>query len=749
LNFLGGILHKNFLKFLTAFLFLAFFAGAYSDYLTPTNTAISIGDNFFTPDGITIYQGDSITWTNNGYNTHTVTFDNASIDSGDLRQNYSFTNTFNSVGTYNYHCRYNSMNGIIVVENRNSNSQTCPQINIQRNDITLNENSQTNYTQKIYNNSGQNFYIDTVNAYSNNSFITVQKNNSDYLVSANSTGNIGLLISTGEVNSNIGGTISINITGHFADGTNCNNNQMNFTINVTVNNTNNTTSQTNCPQISIQRNDITLNENSQTNYTQKIYNNSGQNFYIDTVNAYSNNSFITVQKNYSDYFVSAYSTGNIQLGISTGEVNSNTSGTVNVVISGHFGDGTNCYSNQINGSFNVTVNNTNNQTNPNPPIPQPNPQGTPACADISLNTQDFVLSQNDTQYKEFFLHNYSDQFFYVDFAGIYDSVDGAYSELWKASSFVEPNSTGYVGAKVSSLNASGDVSGKGNVNLRGHFSDGTVCYQNDISQNSFNINVKADTKESDAKAIYLDNKCTGFRFDAPVSKTLPGKGELKVYVNNPLNEIATVTVSGEGLVAEPKTFYIYANSFLDKTIYVTMNQSQGEVKYYVEYKCGAFNQSTKIINGANSSNLAEKVEINASTQQNGNKYNVQVNLKNKSNETISGNIVFDIPSDWNIEGKSFIKLNPNESKVFDFNVVPGKTLDKEFNGKVAFRVDSQQIETQVKFSPSAGFGGIGAAFAILTGNALLIGFIIALFLVLAYVASMPKQKKQQWEKPNK
>ena len=628
LNFLGGILHKNFLKFLTAFLFLAFFAGAYSDYLTPTNTAISIGDNFFTPDGITIYQGDSITWTNNGYNTHTVTFDNASIDSGDLRQNYSFTNTFNSVGTYNYHCRYNSMNGIIVVENRNSNSQTCPQINIQRNDITLNENSQTNYTQKIYNNSGQNFYI-------------------------------------------------------------------------------------------------------------------------DTVNAYSNNSFITVQKNYSDYFVSAYSTGNIQLGISTGEVNSNTSGTVNVVISGHFGDGTNCYSNQINGSFNVTVNNTNNQTNPNPPIPQPNPQGTPACADISLNTQDFVLSQNDTQYKEFFLHNYSDQFFYVDFAGIYDSVDGAYSELWKASSFVEPNSTGYVGAKVSSLNASGDVSGKGNVNLRGHFSDGTVCYQNDISQNSFNINVKADTKESDAKAIYLDNKCTGFRFDAPVSKTLPGKGELKVYVNNPLNEIATVTVSGEGLVAEPKTFYIYANSFLDKTIYVTMNQSQGEVKYYVEYKCGAFNQSTKIINGANSSNLAEKVEINASTQQNGNKYNVQVNLKNKSNETISGNIVFDIPSDWNIEGKSFIKLNPNESKVFDFNVVPGKTLDKEFNGKVAFRVDSQQIETQVKFSPSAGFGGIGAAFAILTGNALLIGFIIALFLVLAYVASMPKQKKQQWEKPNK
>ncbi len=612
---------------------LGLFAAAYSSYSTPTTSTVSIWDNYFSPSQITIYEGDSITWTNNGANTHTVTFDNRSIDSGDLHTNNSFSTAFSTQGTYYYHCKYHPMTGQVIVLPRNTNTYpTFPSAS--------------------------------------------------------------------------------------------------------------------CYQIGFYRNDLTLNENNSINYTQRIYNNTGQNFYVDSVNVYSNDSFINIQKNYYDPIISANSTGNINLIISANEVSSTMTGSVNVQVSGHFADGTNCYTSQINTSFNVAVNNTNSENNPNPPIPPPNPQNAGTCADISLNTQDFVLSQNETQYKEFFLHNFSDKTFYVDFAGVGDFVDNVYSELWKASSFVEPNSTVFVGAKVSSLDFSANSSGKGYVNLRSHFSDGTTCNQDDVFKNSFSIDLKVPASAQLQQV--QDNKCTGFRFDAPSSRSLPAKGEVKIFINNPLNEVASVSISGEGLTAEPKTVYVNANSYSDKTVYVTLNGNSGKIKYYIEYKCGAFSQSTQITNSAqNVSDLASKVEISASTKQNADRYEVEVSLKNKSSETISGNIDFDIPNDWKIEGQSAVQLNPNSTKVSDFNIVPSN-LSKEFSGTVSFVSGSQQVEKPITFSPSgAGFGGIGAAFAILTGNALLIGFIIAIVLVFAYVASMNKQKKQPWEKPNK
>ena len=63
-----------------------------------------------------ISAGVKITWINNDNMTHTVTADDNSFDSGDIGPGGSFNYTFNTVGTYTYHCKYHStMKGTIVV----------------------------------------------------------------------------------------------------------------------------------------------------------------------------------------------------------------------------------------------------------------------------------------------------------------------------------------------------------------------------------------------------------------------------------------------------------------------------------------------------------------------------------------------------------------------------------------------------------------------------------------------------------
>ena len=58
----------------------------------------------YAPDTITIKAGETITWTNDGSLVHTVTPDGASFDSGVLNKGDTWTHTFDSPGTFTYHC---------------------------------------------------------------------------------------------------------------------------------------------------------------------------------------------------------------------------------------------------------------------------------------------------------------------------------------------------------------------------------------------------------------------------------------------------------------------------------------------------------------------------------------------------------------------------------------------------------------------------------------------------------------------
>ena len=77
---------------------------------------VTIVDFSFSPGTITINQGDTVTWTNNGPTPHSATSQNGAFDTGIFPAGQSRAHTFNEAGTFSYICTpHPNMHGTVVV----------------------------------------------------------------------------------------------------------------------------------------------------------------------------------------------------------------------------------------------------------------------------------------------------------------------------------------------------------------------------------------------------------------------------------------------------------------------------------------------------------------------------------------------------------------------------------------------------------------------------------------------------------
>jgi|tagenome__1003787_1003787.scaffolds.fasta_scaffold20534415_2 plastocyanin len=77
--------------------------------------AVSIAGFAFNPGTIKVHAGDTITWTNQDAASHTATGDG--FDTGTIGTGASASVTFDTAGTFAYHCSiHSSMTGTVVVE---------------------------------------------------------------------------------------------------------------------------------------------------------------------------------------------------------------------------------------------------------------------------------------------------------------------------------------------------------------------------------------------------------------------------------------------------------------------------------------------------------------------------------------------------------------------------------------------------------------------------------------------------------
>ncbi len=77
--------------------------------------SVTIADFSFAPATITISQGDTVTWTNNGPTAHSAT--GSGFDTGIFPAGQSRSHTFNEAGTFSYVCTpHPQMKGTVVVQ---------------------------------------------------------------------------------------------------------------------------------------------------------------------------------------------------------------------------------------------------------------------------------------------------------------------------------------------------------------------------------------------------------------------------------------------------------------------------------------------------------------------------------------------------------------------------------------------------------------------------------------------------------
>ncbi len=87
------------------------------------SASVTISDFKFTPDTVTVNEGDTVTWTNDGPTVHTATAEDGSFDTGVLRKGESGSATFTQAGTINYICSpHPYMKGKVIVQAATSGS---------------------------------------------------------------------------------------------------------------------------------------------------------------------------------------------------------------------------------------------------------------------------------------------------------------------------------------------------------------------------------------------------------------------------------------------------------------------------------------------------------------------------------------------------------------------------------------------------------------------------------------------------
>ena len=79
--------------------------------------SVTIADFSFSPASLTINQGDTVTWVNNGPTPHSATANNGSFNTGILKAGQSASHTFAQAGTFSYYCQpHPYMKATIVVQ---------------------------------------------------------------------------------------------------------------------------------------------------------------------------------------------------------------------------------------------------------------------------------------------------------------------------------------------------------------------------------------------------------------------------------------------------------------------------------------------------------------------------------------------------------------------------------------------------------------------------------------------------------
>lgn len=516
----------------------------------------------------------------NGNATIDVDIDSSSVSStqntaGYVKISGNFANgkscSFSDIGTKSFP---------IQVTNNGGTGGSCSSIDLVLRNVSIDEDSTDTFDFSIDNPTDRTFIVDSIDLVNNSSYFSIEEVFHDSFINAFDSGQLRVRINSNAISGDRSGTVSVRVTGRFSGGDSCTASQIgieSFTVDVQEVSTNAT-----CNDIKINTRNVSLNEDSTDFQTFTISNNNSQRFILTDVTAVSNNtSIVDIDVDNFDQIVDNGNASNVELRFNSNSVTTTRSTTASLRATGYFENGQKCsFSSIAQPVFTVTVRD------------QDNGSGSGTCSNIDVSSHTVRINEGQEEFESFTVSNRTNRNFIIDNVTITDSDNAFTSSAYQWDDRINANNSGTITARIKANSVSSEETGTANIQIRGHFSDGTTCSSSQVGTTSFTVIVGNNGSSGNNGTT-----CDDFSLSVPNFQRVSGRQTITVTVNNPVNRSGTVKLSGNNLSISPTSFSIPANSYFTKDIDVELlDGTRSFLVYDVDLKnCNVLSKTTEII----------------------------------------------------------------------------------------------------------------------------------------------------------
>lgn len=369
-----------------------------------------------------------------------------------------------------------------------------------------------------------------------------------------------------------------------------------------------------------------------------------------------------------------------------------------------------------------------------------------SCSDLKIETHAVEVRAGSRANFAFYLHNNSDERFYIDRVHAFDFADGISTQALRWDSLAP---AGDEAAIVVSIDAFEDAEQKDRnafVQARGHFLSGKECHYYDLKAD-FPVEViseKISVEELEKEPEY----CELFEIVMPDTIRIYNSGTLDFIVKNYSDQDAKIYVNAQNASAYTYFYLVPAKTIANKTLRVESGANKATIEFTVDLgACGTTKRYLEVINEAvqGPSEIPEvseqDVEMNYVLTKDENGYVVSVMLRNLSENFIQGELFTTAPANWQAEGASVI-LGPYEEQTIDLHIIPAEESGV-FNFDVVFSYDGVSksspvtIELAEEKTSIVGFATVALA-GVLAG-------IIVVIIIFAIGRAGEKKAKEPWQ----
>ena len=251
---------------------------------------------------------------------------------------------------------------------------TCSQVRVSTSTIFMDEQETERVTFDIRNDSDEDFEITALEVSETSPYITV--GNADYpdTIDADGTGELSFTLRSLSVSGDREATVSIEMRGHFDGDNSCGHGDIPAkSFRVVIDEGGSGSGNAVCSDISIEADDITVNENSGTTRTFEISNDSDRTFNISTIRAMEDSSDVSIGVVKRRSSIAADDSEEFELNINTDSVPRTIGIPFDLTVTGSFSGGRSCSTDDIEESYELTI----RDDSYTPPAPQPSPQPSP------------------------------------------------------------------------------------------------------------------------------------------------------------------------------------------------------------------------------------------------------------------------------------------------------------------------------------------------------------------------------------